>query len=79
MRGSSSGHPAAKADIQAIAQQYAAPLNPGSVTVTVTWTPNNGPGNTVQVVVSYSITPSFLPIDRGALTLAGTASQIIVQ
>jgi Flp pilus assembly protein TadG len=79
VRGSASGHPAAKADIQAIAQQYAAPLNPSSVTATVAWTPNNGPGSTVQVVVSYTITPAFLPIDGGALTLSGTACQIVVQ
>jgi Flp pilus assembly protein TadG len=79
VRGSASGHAASAADIQTIAQQYAAPLSTSAITVSVTWTPNNAPGSTVQVVVSYAIRPAFLPVSAGALTLAGTARQIVVQ
>jgi Flp pilus assembly protein TadG len=77
--GSASGHPAATADVQAVAQKYATPLTAGSVTVNVTWTPNNSPGSTVQVQVVYSFKPSILPLDGGILTLQSTARQTIVQ
>jgi Flp pilus assembly protein TadG len=77
--GSASGHPAAAADVQAVAQKYATPLTAGSVTVNVTWTPNNSPGSTVQVQVVYSFKPSILPLDGGILTLQSTARQTIVQ
>jgi Flp pilus assembly protein TadG len=77
VRGSASGHPAAVADIQGIAQGYAVPLLPPSVTVT--WKPNNNPGSTVEVTVSYSFTPTLLPLSAGALTLRSTARQYIVQ
>lgn len=79
VRGSGSGHPAAVADIQATAQAYAAPLSPGSLTVTVTWTPNNNPGSTVLVTVAYAIKPSLLPVDGGILTLQNSARQTITQ
>lgn len=79
VRGSGSGHAALATDIQTIAQQYASPLNPNSLTVAVTWTPNNSPGSTVQVQVSYAFKPAILPLDGNALTLTGTSSQLIVQ
>ena len=77
--GSASGHPASTANVQAVAQSYAAPLTAGSVAVNVTWTPNNNPGSTVEVTVSYSFTPTLLPLSAGALTLKSTARQYIVQ
>jgi Flp pilus assembly protein TadG len=79
VRGSASGHAATAADIQAVARQYATPLGASGLTVNVTWTPNNAPGGTVQVAVSYAIRPVFLPLSAGALTLTGTARQIVVQ
>ncbi|HYW47765.1 MAG TPA: TadE family protein [Bryobacteraceae bacterium] len=79
VRGSASGHPAAVSDIQATAQQYASPLNPIDLTVTVTWTPNNNPGSLVEVDVSYSFTPTLLPLSATALTLKSKARQAIVQ
>jgi Flp pilus assembly protein TadG len=79
VRGSASGHAATAADIQTVAQQYATPLSSGGLTTTVTWTPNNSPGSTVQVAVSYAIRPVILPLDAGTLTLTGTARQLIVQ
>lgn len=79
VRGSSSGHAALTSDIQTVAQQYASPLNPSSLTVAVTWTPNNSPGSTVQVQVSYAFKPAILPLDGNALTLTGTSNQLIVQ
>jgi hypothetical protein len=51
VRGSASGNAATAAQIQAVALGYAEPLNTGNLTVSVTWTPNNTPGSTVQVAV----------------------------
>jgi Flp pilus assembly protein TadG len=81
VRGSSSGHAATISDIQSVAQQYATPLNPVSLTVTVSWTPanNNNPGSTVQVQTGYSIVPSILPLDSGMMKFQATARQIILQ
>lgn len=79
VRGSSSGHAAGVADIQAIAQSNAAPLSAGSLLVNVSWIPNNNPGANVQVQVEYAITPAILPIDGGVLTLRSTAGAAIVQ
>jgi Flp pilus assembly protein TadG len=78
VRGSASGHAATAADIQAVALEYATPLNPDSCTVAVTWTPNDNPGSTVQVRVLYSFS-SLRPISAGAMTLQGTARQTIIQ
>ena len=79
VRGSSSGHPATVADIQATALSYASPLDTAALTVTVTWTPNNNPGSTVLVKVSYAIKPLVMPLDSGVLTLQSTARQTITQ
>jgi len=79
VRGSASGHVASLADVQNIAKQYATPLNPSSVSVSVTWPGNKSPNTLVQVVVSYPITPVFLPLTGGPLTLTATACQNIVQ
>ena len=79
VRGSASGHAASAADIQAIATQSAAPIGAGLLTVTVTWTPNNSPGSTVQVRVSCSIRPALLPLSATPLNLQATAAQLVVQ
>src|SRR5262249_8865413 len=53
VRGSSSGHPAAAKDVQTAALAYTAALDNSQVTVTTTWSPDNNPGSTVSVKVSY--------------------------
>jgi len=79
VRGAASGHPASAADIQTVADQYATPIAPGLLTVTVAWTPNNSPGSTVAVKVSCSVKPALLPLSATPLTLQSTAAQIVVQ
>ena len=79
VRGTGSGHPASVADIQATAQSYAAPLSSSALTVTVSWTPNNNPGSTVLVRVSFDFKPSLLPLSKGVLTLQSSARQTITQ
>jgi Flp pilus assembly protein TadG len=79
VRGSASGHPATVADIQANALSYAAPLTTANLAVNVSWTPNNSPGSTVLVTVSYDIKPSMLLVSSGKLTLRCSARQTISQ
>jgi Flp pilus assembly protein TadG len=79
VRGSGSGHAATAADIRNTALSYSTPLSAASITVTVTWTPNNNPGSTAQVAVAYSFRPALLPVSAGTLTLRSTARQTITQ
>jgi Flp pilus assembly protein TadG len=79
VRGSASGHAATTANIRASALGYAAPLDSASLTVTVTWTPDNHPGSTVQVAVAYAFQPSILPVSAGILNIRSTARQTITQ
>jgi len=76
VRGTSSGHAAAAADIETAAKGYAA-LNAAQMTVATTWQPNNQPGSTVQVKVTYTFTSVLVPV--GTLTLQTTARHIIAQ
>jgi Flp pilus assembly protein TadG len=78
-RGSGSGHAASVADIQANAQGNIVALDPGSLAVNVTWTPDNNPGSQVQVAVTYSFRPLLIPISAGTVTLKSTSNQIITQ
>ncbi len=79
LRGGASGRPATISDIQASATSYAAPLNASNLRVDVDWLPNNQPGSSVQVTVSYSIRPAVLPLSATSLTLQSTARARIVQ
>jgi Flp pilus assembly protein TadG len=77
--GSASGHPATAAGIKSDVLSNIVALNSASLTVNVTWTPNNNPGSQVQVVVSYSFQPMLIPISSKALTLKNTSSETITQ
>ena len=79
VRGSGSGHAASAADIAAAAKTYTAALDNSQVTVTTTWTPDNHPGSTVQVKVSYRFATVLVPISASALTLQTTTRHIIAQ
>jgi Flp pilus assembly protein TadG len=79
VRGSTSGHAASVPEIQSTATAYAAPLNSSNLTVSVSWIPDNQPGNSVQVTVAYSIRPAVMPLSANPLTLRATARARIVQ
>ncbi len=78
-RGSASGHAAALADVQADALANVTALDNTQLRVGVTWTPNNNPGSTVQVQVTYNFKALLIPISSTALTLKSTSTQIIMQ
>jgi len=79
LRGSTSGHAATAADVRTVANTYASPLNPSNLTVTVTWLPDNTPGNSVEVTVVYALRPAVLPLSAHALSLTSTARQRVLQ
>jgi Flp pilus assembly protein TadG len=79
VRGSASGHAASVTDVQAVAQQYAAPLSAGAMTVDVSWSPDKSPGSTVEVRVSYSFAREMMPVASRVLRFQSTARQVIVQ
>ena len=77
VRGSESGHAAAAADVAAAAKDYAGALDGNQIAVDTTWQPDNHPGSTVQVKVSYVFASVLVPV--GTMTLQTTTRQIIVQ
>jgi len=79
LRGSTSGHAATIDEIRESAKASAAPLNLSNLNVDVLWLPDNQPGSSVQVTVSYAIRPALAPLSSGALTLRSTARARIVQ
>jgi Flp pilus assembly protein TadG len=78
LRGSASGHAASIADIQAEAVANIA-LDPGAANVAVSWSPDNNPGGTVRVTVSYSYRPALVPISATSMSLRCTARAIVTQ
>ena len=79
VRGSASGHAVSAADVRTAALVYTGALDNTKVTVTTTWTPNNNPGSTVQVKVSYNFATVLVPLAAGLLTVQTTARDIITQ
>jgi Flp pilus assembly protein TadG len=79
LRGASSGHPASAADVRAEANGLLVALDAANVTVATTWTPDNRPGSTVQVTVSYNFRTLLVPMSAGLMTLATTSRQAVVQ
>ena len=77
--GSTSGHAATVANIQANADSNLVGLSATGLTVSVAWTPNNSPGSQVQVQVSYNFQPLVIPIASTGLTLRSTAVDVITQ
>lgn len=71
--------PASASDVQTYLKNAPAGINPGSMTVTTTWTPNNSPGGVVQVQVQYSFQPIFPLIPKGALVMTSSSQVVISQ
>lgn len=71
--------PASATDIQNYVKNVPAGINPASLTVTTTWTPNNNPGSVVQVQVQYSFQPIFPLVRKGALVMTSSSQVVISQ
>jgi Flp pilus assembly protein TadG len=77
VRGSRSSAPATNSSVQSYVQGLAVALNTGSLTVTTSWNPNNNPGSTVTVSVSYVFAPVVPLVWNSDLTMASTAQALI--
>lgn len=71
--------PASASDIQTYVKNVPAGINPQSVSVNTTWTPNNSPGSLVQVQVQYNFQPIFPLLPKGALTMTSSSQMVISQ
>lgn len=76
VRGSEFLSPATEAEIQSYVRGRATGLN-GVVAVNVNWVPDNKPGSTVDVVVSYPFDTIFLPFKP--ITFSSTATRNIMR
>jgi Flp pilus assembly protein TadG len=77
-RGSLSSSPATSDSIQTLIRNQAVALDTSLVSVSTTWNPNNTPGNTVAVKVSYPITP-LIGFVLGNITVSATSTMAIAQ
>lgn len=77
VHGSQSGSPATASTIQSYAKGLASGLDPHSLTVTTTWNPNNNPGSTVTVKVTYEFRAPIPFIWTRVLILSSTAQGVI--
>ena len=80
VRGAASGAPASADSIRTYVRGRIGLLDPTDVTVTPSFAPNNSPGSTVTVSVSYPFVP-FLPgySSLGSATLTDSAKMTIAQ
>ena len=79
VRGSTSGHAATIEEVRTAAKAGGAPLPALNLNVDVSWLPDNQPGSSVQVTVSYAFTPALVPLSVMPLTLRSTARARILQ
>lgn len=79
VRGSSSGHPTTASEVSAQARSLLVAVDPVSVGVSTTWFPDNHPGSSVQVTMSYSFQTLLVPLSSSAITLSTTSRQVITQ
>ena len=77
VRGSRSSSPATNSSVQTYVQGLAVGLNTSSLTVTTSWNPNNNPGSTVTVNVSYVFAPMVPLVWNSNLTMASSAQAMI--
>lgn len=79
VRGSGSGHTATVSQIQGIVTSHSIGLDPSNVTTTVTFTPDQNPGSTVKVVVTYQFYPIAPYIPIGPIAMKSTSQMVIYQ
>jgi Flp pilus assembly protein TadG len=76
VHGSKSTSPATSDVIQTFVRNEAKGLKASAIGVSTSWSPNNNPGSTVNVQVSYSYQP-FYPFNSVTLPLSSSAQMVI--
>jgi Flp pilus assembly protein TadG len=77
VRGSASGTPATVASVQAFVDGQVPGLVPASLIVQTTWSPDNKPGSTVTVRVTYTAVPLSTLSLPNTLTLSSSSSTTV--
>ncbi len=77
VRGSHSSIPATKSSVQTYVNGLAVALDTSSLTVNTTWNPNNNPGSTVTVAVTYVFKPLEPFVWSTNLTMVSTAQALV--
>ena len=79
VRGSDSLSPATQLDIESFVEARTFFLGTDGVTVTTTWTPDNGPGGVVEVQVQHTFSPLLATFLGQTISLSSTAQTVIAQ
>jgi Flp pilus assembly protein TadG len=79
VRGASSGHAAQASDVKTYVAGQAVALDSSKLTVNTTWSPNNQPGSTVKVNVSYTYQPMAGIALPGAVSISSASQTAISQ
>jgi Flp pilus assembly protein TadG len=80
VRGSSSGSPASAATISSFVEDNCcAGLTGSAVSVTTTWNPNNNPGSTVTVQVSYTLKFMLPYLPTSSVPMSASSQMVISQ
>ncbi len=77
VNGSLSTSPATAATVTSYVQSQLVALDPTLMTVNTTWSPNNSPGSTVTITVSYTVTPLVGLAIQNNFTVSSTAQMVI--
>ena len=79
VHGGASANPVDAAAVSAYVKGLAQGLDPNTLTVTATWTPDNAPGGvvTVRVLSAFSFHTPFMP--GNSLSLSSSAKMTIAQ
>jgi Flp pilus assembly protein TadG len=77
VHGNKSTSPATNSSVQTYVQGLAVALNTGSLTVTTTWAPDENPGSTVTVKVSYAFAPLVGLVWSTTLNMSSTAQGLV--
>ena len=75
--GKASGHAATTSQIQVIVTSHSPGLDTTNTTTNVTFTPEQSPGSTVKVAVTYNFYPIAPYIPVGVITMKSTSQMVI--
>ena len=77
VRGSKSPATATTESVEARVRSQALMLDPSKLSVTTTWIPDNVPGSTVEVQISYDFVPLIGIFQPAAITVSSRAQKVI--
>jgi len=79
VRGSSSSSPATNATVTTYVKQWAVGLDASQISVNTSWTPNNNPGGTVQVSVTYTWSGVVGVIVPRTMSFTSQSNMVVLQ